>query len=101
MQVLNSNDQMHENITNRVLLACSYLLNAGVWASNMADWIKVALAIVAGATTVMAFLNQYKTFVKNYKTLWVVVFVTKYIGPKKIRHRRGTISKPKKESEDV
>lgn len=91
---------MKDEMNAKLLLAVSYFLNAGVWLSDFSLAVKVVLAIIAGATTVMAFFNQYKTFQKNYKTIWVVVTITKVmtaLQPKKNRHRGVSINKSKKE----
>lgn len=87
--------QEHPNI----MLVVSYLSNLGVWMMNVSIALKLVLAVIAGATTIMAFMNQYKTFIKNYGTTWVVVAVkrvTSGIKPRRTHHRGVSISRTKK-----
>lgn len=78
---------------NFVLLT-SYILNIGVWTSNLSLIMKIILAILASATTIMAFFNQLHNLLKNYREVWIVVkihYIITYFFPakkKKIRRFR-------------
>lgn len=102
MAILAQKKGMHVN-GDRVMLAASYLLNTVVWAGSFAIWLKVGFAIIAGCTTILSFANAWYTFKKNNRTLWIVVtynHVVSYIVPKKLRHRKNSISKPKEENQN-
>lgn len=66
---------MNFNIKDPIILTASYVLNIGVWAGNFGMFLKVILAILAGLTTIMAFMNTFKTWQRNYRTLWLVVTI--------------------------
>lgn len=92
---------------DRLILFSSYVLNVPVWMSNIPFWFKIVLAFVTGATTIMAFMNQWTNFSKNYRTLWIVVTINHiftFIKPrpkqKKNRHRKRGITINKKTTQD-
>lgn len=88
---------IHPN-TDRLLLGASYLLNIGAWFSGMELWIKILLGVITAITTIMAFFNQWNTFKKNYRTLWIVVrieHIFTFLKPKKRRHRGISLTKSK------
>lgn len=91
--------RMIHSSTDRLLLGASYFLNIGAFMSDIAPWIKISLGIVTALTTLMAFFNQYKTFAKNFRTLWIIVrieHIFTFLKPKKNRHRKGiTLTKSK------
>lgn len=85
---------------HRENLILMYILNAGMWLFKGFLILKMLLALVAGLTTFMAFFNQYKTFQKNYATLWIIVYFNHFRSryrPKrpKRRHSERTIKKSK------
>lgn len=92
----NTSQKMNDISANKILFGCSMFLSAGIWANNFHPALKIALAIVAGLTTIMAFFNQYKAFAKNYSGFWLVVRIKYVLGEaKKSRHRRGISIKKK------
>lgn len=95
---------MNLNIKDPLILGISYLLNIEVWFSHFGLWLKIILVIMTGLTTIMAFMNTYKTWKRNFKTLWIVVVVTHVITrlkPNKIRHRGIRIIKTKQKQDDT
>lgn len=99
-----STSMNYNHITGRILLFSSYFLNIPVWMSHLPFAFKIALAFIAGLTTVMAFLNQWITFRKNYRTMWVVVtieHVFTFLRPKKNRHRGISLTKKTKKDEPI
>lgn len=90
---------MKEDIINRGILLASYFSTAGVWVSHFGVLFKISLTIIATLTTVMAFMNQFQTFQKNYRTLWLVItidHVFTLMRLKKRRHRKNNFP-PKKD----
>ena len=77
------------------MLAFSYLLNIQVWAGHFAMWLKILLAVIAAVTTLLAFINQWVTFSKNYHRTWIVVSINHvftFIMPqKKKRHYKAIL----------
>jgi hypothetical protein len=58
---------------DRIILLSSYVLNLSVFLSNVSLFVKILLAVFAGATTIMAFFNQYQIFTKNFGDLWRII----------------------------
>lgn len=101
METLANNTHRHhmnEHVTSRIILGASYLLNIGAWFSGMELWIKILLGVITAITTIMAFFNQWNTFKKDYRTLWIVVrieHIFTFLKPKKRRHRGISLTKSK------
>lgn len=94
--------QQQTQMSDRIVLNISYLLTAGAWLINISLFCKIILTILAGITSIMAFMNQYKILQKNYKTLWIIIQVEQVLTrmqPKKNRHRKN-ISHSKKNIEN-
>jgi hypothetical protein len=87
---------------HRENLILMYILNAGMWLVKGFLIVKMLLAFVAGLTTIMAFLNQYKTLQKNYATLWIVLYINNFRSryrpkmPKRKNPERGVRIKKSK-----
>ena len=93
----------HRPMEGRSLFITSILLNVGALFSNISPVLKGILVTITALTTIMAFFNQYKTFQKNFKTLWIVVTVNHvftFLKPKKNRHRGISINKKKIKKND-
>ncbi len=85
-----------------MLLATSWFLNIGAIMSDISVWIKFVLVAITALTTVMAMFNTYKTFSRNFRTLWIVVRIEEVVtklSPKKSRHRKNSISRNKNTNE--
>lgn len=94
------NKNMNFNTQGTFLLLSSYVLNIGAFISDISPIVKGFFVVLTTLTTMMAFLNQYKTFQKNFKTFYVVVIINRvftYMKPKKNRHRGIKITKAKPE----
>lgn len=82
----------------KVILATSWFLNIGAIYSDISIWVKAILVGITGLTTIMALFNTYKTFSRNYRSLWIVIVIDEVVtklSPKKLRHRRNSISRSK------
>jgi len=82
----------------KVTLLAAQALTAGLWLLKISFALKILVTTVAGFTTILAFFNQYKTFEKNYRTMWIVVIINQWI-PKRKRHRGINISRKKPTTE--
>lgn len=85
---------------DRALLLTSYVLNIGAFFAQISVVVKGILLVCTGITTILALLNQYKTFSKNYRTLWIVVqidYVFSKISPKS--HNKSAFTKKRKINE--
>lgn len=86
----------HTQMKEKFIFLSSYACNIAMWVINIGIMVKVVVTILTILTTTMAFFNQYKTFTKNFKTTWIVVFINRYVGRKpKVRHRKKSVSQPK------
>lgn len=89
---------MNIDPSGRFLLFSSYFLDIGALISDIPPILKGMLIAVTFLTTIMAFFNTYKTFHKNFRTLWIIVkvdHVFTYLKPKKNRHRGINITTKK------
>jgi hypothetical protein len=90
--------EMNEHVSGKLLLFTSFFLNIGASITKAPHWLEVGLWTVSGIASVLAMFNQFYTFKKNYKTLWIVVKITNvftFLMPKKKRHRNISISRKK------
>lgn len=108
--LIRNNDKMNTNLlTTRMILFASYFLNIPVWMGHFPLWAKWAILWLSGLTTIMAFLNQWISFKKNYKTFWLIITINHiftFIKPKprqkKNRHyKRSLITKPTNQDEPL
>lgn len=80
-------------IGRTIILSAMYLLDAGMWFHEFAGSMKVLYTIIAGVVTILGLINQWNTFYKTYKTIWIVVkiewCITQILPKKKIRIRKG------------
>lgn len=82
----------------KVILATSWFLNIGAIFSDISWGIKCVLVVMTALTTIMALFNTYKTFSRNYRTLWIVIVIDNVVtklSSKKLRHRKNSISRNK------
>lgn len=98
--LIHNNKSMNNHLSGGLLLLASCILNVGALFSNISPILKGILMTVTVLTTIMAFFNQYKTFQKNFKTLFIVITVNRvftFLKPKKNRHwvRSTNNKKPK------
>lgn len=84
-----------EHPLDKLMLTVMWVLNAGLWINNFSLGLKIIYGIIAGIATVLGAINQWNTFKKTYKTMWVVVYVEKIFSKKKNRHRKRNPIKPK------
>lgn len=88
------------NLPKGVLFCIMYVLNIGVWVNGFALWIKLGYGILVGIVTILGAINQWNTFYKTYKTVWVVVKIEQcmeYILPKKKNRHHKNHLPPKKD----
>lgn len=81
-------------------LVLTYIMNTGVWCSNVAVLIKICYAIMVGFLTFLYIVNQWGILSERNKDTKIVIIINRVITyipffRKRDRHRHNSNSKPK------